>query len=700
MKKSVNTSRIKNKSNKDMILDEENLENMYFGKRSSNEYLFLANETLDTNFKRVKRDSKTNKLNDEDESLDEISPFHAHKMALCKNILTIDQRIEDLKKIKVYYDSNKAPPIVKNRANEKEKLFNFMRMHLRKNRNAKPTLIIMGQPGIGKTLLLNNMINYFNNLQICNMSCDCHQIFRRAKIDCHITTKYNKDVKNIFKKHLKKICICSNDYCSTAQFFNEKAKIDKKMNISKENEKIQNFIDNNIKNESETMKNIQNKKNISKKKSIDTPENIDEEINNNQHIEKKDLMQIKKLMKMKISVEDKTLLKSIENFKFTDSTDNIYKQNKKFFFVFLNSTLYGDSIDFLRNLLLEILNAFGNEYKEEIIEKINLTKDLRNGSLILFYLKKILTFFEYKLFFVIIIDELDSLLKKDNRHFGFIVEFLNCDILNVVKIGVSNTYGISSQVFDYKVSAEISRLIFPPYTESQLKSIIMQRINKAKEDHNLNKANQYVDNPCLTFLSKKLMKNSWGDIRLLVKIFQKMIENKIILLENKKNEIKNKIEELETSKIESIKENISPSKMDFGDAKEEESKLNKQIILSIKDSFKVIDSFFVDKCEKIINSLNISVKILLYSLCEKSGLQGNDVHFNELKSRFKYNLNNYRRDVFDKINEYLEVLNNYGIIMVDKVDSNNQIIKMVYSSQEIVEILEDEEGFLSLLPSQ
>ena len=263
----------------------------------------------------------------------------------------------------------------------------------------------------------------------------------------------------------------------------------------------------------------------------------------------------KKLKKKRLSPE-KELKRVLKEAQLAPKSSQIARQDLSFEFVFLNTTAHLDSIKFLKAVSTELKKRFSVSQRRKLQQRLkqfescalsesepDSEEELRNGRrhnrmavnngcMVLNHLKNVLSYFSERFFFVIIIDELDSLLKKDKKNFEFVVEFLNSEISNAVKIGVSNTFGISSQVFDYTVYAEISRLIFPQYSEADLVSIIRQRLRLALGPKR--RAVRVVNEACLSFLAKKLMKNSWGDIRLLLKLFQQVLALKIRTLNNMK----------------------------------------------------------------------------------------------------------------------------------------------------------------------
>lgn len=485
--------------------------------------------------KRVKRDQDTE---DEEDTEREIRKIILPKIETQVNILT------DLKR---HFESNVVPNKVRSRETEKAKLLKFMRENLRQEIDSKPTLIITGQPGIGKTMLLNNMVECFKDKKICEMSCVCHEILRRSRIKIE-KLKTDKELLFAFRDILKGVCVCS-DSCSMASICDSKIKRSRKKKLKDKSDKAR--FEKFLKGEVEFTQNTK-QKNMSNKRKSESNQIKAQEQKDFEKAKREKLKHLKNKKKRAKKLSPIQELKRIsKEVKLTPKSSHIARQDLTFEFVFLNTTAYLDSIKFLKAIGAELklrfttaqqrklqqkLKHFENNLITESDDEIDTLKrdrmSVNNGCMVLNHLKNILNFFSDRLFFVIIIDELDSLLKKDKKNFEFVVEFLNSEISNAVKIGVSNTFGISSQVFDYTVYAEISRLIFPQYSESDLVSIIKQRLRLALGPDR--KGFKIVNDACLAFLAKKLMKNSWGDIRLLLKLFQQVLALKIRSLNNMK----------------------------------------------------------------------------------------------------------------------------------------------------------------------
>ena len=591
------------------------------------------------------------------------------------------EQIQILNQVKKVFDSNKIPMRVRNRDKEKNILVQFMKKNLKKLDEAQPTLIITGQPGVGKTLLLKDMMKNFENKLMCQLSCTCHTILRKSGAKCRKIKEESK-VRKAYSNYFQKTCICDPKLCESGEIIFKGKEKSQKNRRSKKN--LKQFFKTIFFEEDQyesleegtLSKGISPIKRENKKKEKDNRKDIDFET-----------------IKSKIS-QNRKLINIMKTCFYNIPEDVSSPQDRRFKFFFFNSTLYSHSVDFLREILKKVISMFKPQDKNYILKKIKLSDQIGNVSLILTYIRKLLKFLNDKYFFVIIIDELDSLVKKDAKNFEFVVEFLNSELDNAVKIGVSNSYGLSNEVFNYKVQKDVARLIFAPYTEIQLKGIIRQRL-KAQLDLIGYPDAVVVDDFCLMFLFKKYMKNSWGDIRFLLKIFQQIIEKKISALKVKiKNEEKKQInlEDFEE------KENQDPEE-DIEEIKKREIKLfNKSLIITIRDSVEIINSFFGDNSLLVVSTLSIPIKILLFTICQLSSKDKNEIEFKELKFFFQNNLKNYRNDILDKMETYLSVLESYNIISIQNKPRKLKKVKLSYSSKELVGMLKSDEALMYTLP--
>lgn len=588
----------------------------------------------------------------------------------------LQERVGILSEIKKVFDSNKIPLKVQNRDKEKTILMQFMKKNLRKDADSQPTLIITGQPGVGKTLLLKDMMKYFDGKRMCELSCMCHMVLRKSRSSVEKIKKEPK-VRKAFALYCKYSCICNPEVCPVGELVDP---VNSQLNHEPDkNRTLVHYFKSEFYNDSKPSEHSLKKTNANALGS-DRKERLQvlsEMIKSDKQLSKIDYKSIKSGVK-----ENRRLLRIMNDCFFNTTEGVIEPQDRRFKFILFNSTLYSNSVNFLREILKQVVKMFEPYERDFLKKKLNLSSSIGNVSLILNYIRKLFKFLGHRYFFVIIIDELDSLAIKDAKNIGYVVEFLNSELNNIVRIGVSNTYGLSSQVFDYKVQKDVARLIFAPYSEAQLKGIIQQRLKQelariGQEDL------EVVDNYCLTYLFKKYMKNSWGDIRFLLKIFQEIIEKKIISLNEKivceQSKRRQLIEE------ENEKENISQEPIDLEDSEGQRKRFEKSLIISIKDSIEIINQFFTDKSLSVVDSLSLPTKILLYSICQLAKSNEHVIDLKELKFFFGNNLKNYRNDVFDKMESYLADLENYNIINRQAKSKKTNQIKLSYASKDLVE---------------
>lgn len=593
----------------------------------------------------------------------------------------IRERLEILKIVKKVFDSNKIPSQVRNRGKEKNELVNFMKKNLRKDKGAKPTLIITGQPGVGKTLLLKDMMQNFNGKLMCTLSCMCHTALRKSKATPDSILREPK-LQEAFAQYFEQSCICNPVYCESGKLVGpggsrravRRAKL----------KDLHSYFSKNI-----FLKKRPKDDTKQSKQQKDSQRSTTQRSKKGAKEEEKDLLNVKCKVKA-----NRHLVKVLKGhlFGLPEQVDEC--QDREFKFIFFNSTLFSDSITFLKGILRSIIELFEPQQQRFLRKKLGVSENIGNISLILTHIKRLLHYLDSKYFFVIVIDELDSLVKKDKKNFQFVSEFLNAETDNAVKIGVSNTYGLSNEVFDYKVQKDVARLIFAPYSEQQLKGIIQQRLDQelARMGH---AELQVVDDYCLTFLFRRYMKNSWGDIRLLLKVFQEIIEKKITFLEMR---LKQQDEVVDCEADEPEKENLD-IEVDFEQMeRQDEKRFQKDLIISIKDSMETINNFFCDKSLSLVKTLSLPTKILLFTICELGRSSEDSIQIKELTFFFKNNLKNYRNDVFDKMEHYLSVLESYNIISKQTHPKKNKNIKLSYPTGDLMELLRNDEALLCVLP--
>lgn len=111
-------------------------------------------------------------------------------------------------------------------------------------------------------------------------------------------------------------------------------------------------------------------------------------------------------------------------------------------------------------------------------------------------------------------DELDYLMNKDQSVLYNLFEWPQRKNANLIVISVANTLDLP-ETFMARISSRIgnTRLVFTPYTSSEIRTIINQRVNNA----------QIFDNQALEFISKKVAMIS-SDIRKTLMICRQAVE--------------------------------------------------------------------------------------------------------------------------------------------------------------------------------
>lgn len=80
---------------------------------------------------------------------------------------------------------------------------------------------------------------------------------------------------------------------------------------------------------------------------------------------------------------------------------------------------------------------------------------------------------------IVMIDELENLLNKDKNGFEFIIEFFNINVQGFVKIGISNTLDLFSDVAkSSNLYMLFSFLVFKPYEEKRIIGILETKLDE------------------------------------------------------------------------------------------------------------------------------------------------------------------------------------------------------------------------------
>jgi Cdc6-like AAA superfamily ATPase len=124
-------------------------------------------------------------------------------------------------------------------------------------------------------------------------------------------------------------------------------------------------------------------------------------------------------------------------------------------------------------LLLQIIN--------QIFERSNIEFDsvpIKNGTYLLEYFKNKLDKLLQNHVYILMIDELDTLAKHDQKNFDLINDLLNIQGKGIIKIGISNTLDLFASYKNTKKYVESRQMAFKPYENDDLWGILKERLNR------------------------------------------------------------------------------------------------------------------------------------------------------------------------------------------------------------------------------
>lgn len=128
---------------------------------------------------------------------------------------------------------------------------------------------------------------------------------------------------------------------------------------------------------------------------------------------------------------------------------------------------------------------------------------------------------------VVFVDEIDNLF---NRHSvaGEMLELLKLPKYqnsNFILIGASNTIDLILNLNqEYKISAEIKNVVFQPYSNDEIFSILKNRLYKTE---GLEDEGKTFDETAVRFCAKKIYSLKGGDIRYVFEVIKKVYHEKI-----------------------------------------------------------------------------------------------------------------------------------------------------------------------------
>jgi Cdc6-like AAA superfamily ATPase len=154
-----------------------------------------------------------------------------------------------------------------------------------------------------------------------------------------------------------------------------------------------------------------------------------------------------------------------------------------------------------KKIIKEIWNDIIKIYGENKLKKQQI---LKTDKINKYFQKK----FDKKKYFIIVVDELDYLLTRDQKEIYEIFNWSQYENSFTAVIGISNTINLPQKLLP-KISSRINithQITFSPYNEKQIFQILNDRIYYYS----------IFETNALEFCSKKIA-NSWGDIRFFFK---------------------------------------------------------------------------------------------------------------------------------------------------------------------------------------
>lgn len=171
------------------------------------------------------------------------------------------------------------------------------------------------------------------------------------------------------------------------------------------------------------------------------------------------------------------LLKEIKNsqWQFFDFLKTIEiskeKKLKKIQILEINAMKYSSCFPFLLDTIAWIFKIAGIKFNP---------KNFKNGLYLLEKFKSCLKDLLADNYYVILVDELDTLATHDRKDFDVIIEFLNIEFQGFVKIGISNTLDLFATYKGTKNYLNSKKLVFKPYSVNDLNGILRERIEEVR----------------------------------------------------------------------------------------------------------------------------------------------------------------------------------------------------------------------------
>lgn len=187
--------------------------------------------------------------------------------------------------------------------------------------------------------------------------------------------------------------------------------------------------------------------------------------------------------------------------------------------IYLNAMNFNNCFEFIGEFLAKIDQKV-HFFKKDEKSKINSVVKI---EIFLNKLPKLLRTHK----FIVLIDELETLSQNDKSNFHHLMQILNLKKPGFVNICISNTLNLFSSLNGNSLYLNFEYLIFKPYTEENLLSILKARLTKEKTTIGFE---EILPLPALNFIVKKTFKNTSSDVRFILTITQNIIENKQIFI--------------------------------------------------------------------------------------------------------------------------------------------------------------------------
>lgn len=328
---------------------------------------------------------------------------------------------------------------------------------------------------------------------------------------------------------------------------------------------------------------------------------------------------------------------------------NLPKITKNIIFIEVNAMNFDNCMSFLKTIFMIIIK------NDDLRSEINQSN---NYEVIFELLKKHISDVLETNYIMVFIDELDFLKKSDCRNFGAVVDFLNFKKQGFFKICVSNTFDLFGNYNNRKNELKYSTLAFKPYSDIDLKEIMIHRLMKCYntiENKNNIDINDIFDKEHTTLISKKIYKNGSNDVRKAFNILKSVFEKNLIDVLN--NDYNNII-------------------------------TNKKIGVTFECVMDVVNNYFNDKRPDIYASLSNYTKLLLLSIYDCTDSINLEINIEKIKSKFNCLLNNIGSDEKIDINILLNQLKDYNFIEYKK-NKGKEIIESSLIKEELEPILKN-----------